>query len=53
MIEIIMKDGSTVTYDYEEYTNYMYDGKCFVIVYGEQYIGMYNIDAIRSVTIER
>lgn len=51
MIKITFKNGNTCIWKREEYTDYKYDGKCFIVINGEQWIGIYNIDSIISVVI--
>ena len=36
----------------EEYNDYKYDGKCFILIKGEQWIGFYNIDSTISILIK-
>lgn len=51
MIKITFKNGNTCIWKSEEYTDYKYDGKCFIIAKGEQWIAIYNIDSVISVVI--
>lgn len=53
MIKIIFRNGDFVTWNEGEYTDYKYDGKCFVVIKNEQWIGIYNIDTISSITVGR
>lgn len=50
-IDIILKDGRTITYKEDEYTEYKYDGKVFAVIMGQQWIGIFNIDTIEYITI--
>lgn len=52
MIKITFKNGNTCEWDKEQYTDYKYDGKCFIIIKGEQYVGIYNLDNVISVTVQ-
>lgn len=52
MIKIVFKNGSVVKWKKEEYNDYKYDGKCFILIKGEQWIGFYNIDSIISILIK-
>lgn len=52
MIEIVMMDGDRDEWGRDEFTDYRYDGKCFIIIKGEKYIGVYNMDAVRRIAIE-
>ena len=51
MINIIMKNGSFVQWEEKQYTDYMYDGKCFIVIDGSKWVGIYKIDAVRSIEI--
>ena len=53
LIEIVLKDGSCITYEGNEYTDYQYDRKFFIILYEKQWIGLFNLDEIKYVMIER
>lgn len=53
MIQITMMNGVYDEWKPEQFTDYMYDGKCFIIIKGEQWVGIYNIDAVRRITIDR
>jgi len=53
MIQITMSNGCYVEWKPEQYTDYMYDGKCFIIIRGEQWVGFYNMDSVRSIVVNR
>ncbi len=53
MIEIVFKNGDFETWGENEYTDYKYDGKCFIIIKDGKWVGFYNIDTITYVTINR
>ena len=53
MIEITFKDGDMAHYEPNQYTDYKYDGKYFIVVYNEQWIGFYNLDAVKRIDIKR
>lgn len=53
MIQIAMMNGTYDEWNLEQFTDYMYDGRCFIIIRGEQWVGIYNIDAVRRITIDR
>ena len=53
MIEIAFKDGNFITYKSEEYTDYIYDGKMFIVIFDKQWIGFYNMEYIMYIEIER
>lgn len=50
MINITLRNGSYAEWK-EEYTDYMYDGKYFIVIKGEKWIGMYNLDCICSIVV--
>ena len=53
MIEITFKDGDMAHYEPNQYTDYKYDGKYFIVIYNEQWIGFYNLDAVKRIDIKR
>lgn len=52
MIKITMSNSTTVEWTKEEYDNYRYDGKCFVIEKNGDMVGIYNIDYIIAIIID-
>lgn len=46
MLEITFKNGNTVTYKAESFTDYSYQGEVFVVIKGNQWIGIYSMDMI-------
>ena len=53
MIEIVLKSGNVVTYKPDQYTEYKYDGKIFAVIYDKQWIGIYNLDCVEYIQVER
>lgn len=53
MIQITMANGSYICWDKEQYTDYMYDGKVFVIIKNSQWVGIYNINQIREIRVDK
>lgn len=53
MIHITMNNGLYNEWKAEQYTDYVYDGKCFIIMRGEQWVGIYNINSIQSIVIDK
>ncbi len=51
MIKIVFKNGTTCKWKNEEYTDYKYDGKCFIVMKEEKWVGMYNMDRIICITM--
>ena len=49
MIKITMGNGNVVTWGEEAYTDYKYDGKFFIIIQDEQWVGFYNLDHVISI----
>ena len=37
----------------EQWTDYKYDGKCFIIIKGEQWVGIYNMDSVVSIIVKK
>ena len=50
-INIDFKDGEFCYYAPSEYTEYQYDGKYFIVIKDEQWIGFYNLDEVRCIKI--
>ncbi len=53
MIQITMMNGVYDEWKPEQYTDYMYDGKCFIIIKEKQWVGIYNMDAVRKIAIDK
>lgn len=53
MIIITMANSQKVKWQKEEYDNYIYDGKFFIIVKNGEWIGFYNLDTVISIVIKR
>ncbi len=53
MIQITMQSGVCDEWKPEQYTDYMYVGKCFVIIRNEQWVGIYNMDSVRKIVIDK
>lgn len=52
MIKIIFKNGAIVKWKRKEWTDYKYDGKCFIIIRKEQWVGIYNMDSVVSIIVK-
>lgn len=50
-ITIVFKDGDICHYKPEEYTDYYYDRKIFVVIKDKQWIGLYNINCVKYIEI--
>ncbi len=49
MVKIVFKNGCTVKWGEKEYTDYKYDGKCFIVIKDGEWVGIYNMDCIVSI----
>ena len=52
-IYIIFKNGNIVVWRGNEYTDYDYDRKCFIITNNRRWMGVYPIEGIESIEIGR
>lgn len=53
MIEIVFKDSDTVHYyNPDQYTDYRYDRKFFIVIRDKQWIGFYNLDCVEYIKVE-
>lgn len=53
MLRIVYKNGEVITYQPDQYTDYSYDSKCFIVINGKQWIGIYNMDCVAAVEFGR
>lgn len=51
-IIVIMKDGKCAEWEKDDWNDYTYDGKCFIVMKDGTYIGFYNIDEVRTIIVE-
>lgn len=51
MIKIVFRNGCVVKWKKKEWTDYKYDGRCFIVIKNERWVGIYNMDSIISVVI--
>lgn len=51
MIKITMSNSQEVEWSKEEYTDYLYDGKSFIIIKNNKWVGIYNLDYIISIVV--
>lgn len=49
MLEITFRNGDVRTYDIGSYTDYRYFGSVFVVIYENQWIGIYAMNEIRMI----
>ena len=52
MIEIVFRNGDMTHYKSDEYTDYKYDGKYFIVIYEKQWIGFYNLDCVEYIEVQ-
>ncbi len=52
MIKIVLKNACVVKWKKGDFTDYKYDGKCFIIIKDEKWVGIYNMDSIISVIVK-
>ena len=48
-LQISLKRGEYITYKSSSYTDYMIQGRLFVVIKGCQWIGIYNLDSIEYI----
>lgn len=51
-ITILIRNSQTIVWTKEQWDDYQYDGKAFIIIRGGSWVGVYNFDAIISVTVK-
>lgn len=51
-MEIAFKNGDVKIYNAEDYTEYRWFGDVFVVIRDTQWIGIYSMDAIKSIEIK-
>ena len=47
-IEITLVNGNKFVWDETQFTDYIYDGKCFIIKQNDKWVGLYPVDALLS-----
>lgn len=52
MLKIVFKNGEVIVYQPDQYTDYSYDSKSFIVINGRQWIGIYNMDCVSCVEFE-
>lgn len=52
MIEIVFRNGDMAHYTPEQYTDYRYDGKYFIVIKDKQWVGFYNLDCVEYIEVE-
>lgn len=52
MIKIVTTNSGTDIWKEGEYTDYIYNGKAFVIINKGEWVGIYNMDHVVKVTVK-
>lgn len=52
LIKIVMSNSEEVKWTKEEWDDYVYDGKYFIIKRNGQWVGMYNLDYVISIIVK-
>lgn len=52
-ITIIMKNGHMYYWQDNSFTDYMYTNKLFVVLDGDRWAGIYNIDEVEAIEIKK
>ena len=52
MLHIYMRNGNIINYNGDQFTDYQYDGKYFVVIKGKQWVGFYNLDCVEFIQYE-
>ena len=53
MLKIMLTNGDVRKWTEKEYTDYDIKGRFFVVLFNEQWVGMYALDHIISVDVDR
>lgn len=53
MIRIVLKNGKVLKWKKKEWDDYKYDGKYFIVIKNENWIGFYNLGSIISIRIKK
>lgn len=52
VIRIAMKSGRVVVWEKDDWDDYVYDGKFFVVTKKGKWIGFYNLDCIAAIAVD-
>ena len=52
-ITVTMRNGNFAEWDRDEWDDYTYDGKFFIVIKSGAWIGFYNLDDVRTIIIEK
>lgn len=53
MIKIMFRSGEYEEWSESQYTDYRYLGDVFVVMKNDQWVGIYNMQDIRAITVGR
>lgn len=53
MIKITFKSGDACEWCKDSYTDYRYDGKCFIVIKNGEFVGFYNMDSVAHIIIRQ
>jgi hypothetical protein len=51
-ITITMKDDYYAAWEKDEWDDYNYDGKFFIVMKNKTWVGFYNLDCVKSIIVE-
>ena len=51
MMEIKFRNGEIARYKDDDYTDFRYDGKYFMVIRDNKWIGFYNLDSIMCILV--
>lgn len=51
-ITVTMKDEKFALWKNDEWDDYTYDGKFFIVMKNHAYVGFYNLDEVRTIIVE-
>jgi len=49
MLRISMKNGETINWQPDAFTDYTYDGKAFIVIKDKRVVGIYNFECVSDV----
>ena len=52
MIKITMTNSQVVKWLKADYTDYLYDGKYFIVIRNGEWVGFYNLDHVISIIVK-
>lgn len=49
MLRIVFKNGEVIKWKKKQFTDYKYDGKCFIVILKKQWVAIYNLDCLAAI----